>query len=111
MVLQRPEGFTGDVLTLYEDSESNLWAGGYNSGVLVFKRNGEILKCTLDEGLANNATMSLFEDKEKNIWIGSNGGRVARLKPRSFLAYERKAGLPQPVLNSVCAMSSGMILV
>jgi signal transduction histidine kinase/CheY-like chemotaxis protein/ligand-binding sensor domain-containing protein len=109
-VVRRPEGFRMDSLKLFEDSQSNLWAGGYSHGVLLFKRNGEILRCTMDEGLANNATLDIFEDNEKNIWIGSNGGGVARLKPKSFNVFERKAGLAQPVVNTVCAVSNGPIL-
>ncbi|MDB6039537.1 MAG: histidine kinase [Verrucomicrobiales bacterium] len=109
-VRPRPEGFRMDSLKLFEDSESNLWAGGYSHGVLLFKRNGEILRCTMDEGLANNATLDIFEDNEKNIWIGSNGGGVARLKPKSFAVFERKAGLAQPVINTVCSISNGPVM-
>ena len=109
--IDRPEGFAGDAVCLFEDSRGNLWAGGYTRGVILFKKNGQVLRCTLDEGLGNNATLAIFEDNEGNIWIGSNGGGVARLKPRTFTVFERQAGLPQPVINSVIVTSAGMILV
>ncbi|MBI4325339.1 MAG: hypothetical protein HY674_08760, partial [Chloroflexi bacterium] len=109
--IDRPEGFAGDAVSLFEDSLGNLWAGGYTRGVILFKKNGQVLRCTMDEGLANNATLAIFEDNEGNIWIGSNGGGVARLKPRTFAVFERQAGLPQPVINSVLVTATGAILI
>lgn len=107
--IDRPDGFAGDAVCLLEDSLGNLWAGGYTRGVILFKKNGQMLRCTMDEGLANNATLAIFEDNENNIWIGSNGGGVARLKPRTFTVFERQAGLPQPVVNTVLETSSGTV--
>lgn len=107
--LERPKGFRNDAVALLEDSAGNLWMGGYNHGVVVFKPNGAMLRCTMGEGLANNATLTLFEDREQNVWIGSNGGGLARLRPKSFRVFEHKAGLEQPVINSVCLTRDGTI--
>ena len=110
-VLARPPEFQEAVVCLKEDSRGHLWVGGYKLGVLVFMKDGGVLRCTKDDGLENNATLCIFEDRDGQIWIGSNGGGVARLRPRSATTYDEHDGLAQPIINSIAEISAGLLLV
>jgi PAS domain S-box-containing protein len=109
--LERPEGFRESVVCLLEDSRTNLWMGGYTQGVLGFMNDGSVLRCTTEDELENNATLCLFEDREGHIWIGSNGGGLARLRPRTLRTFDDSFGLSQNIVNSVVEESPGHCLV
>jgi signal transduction histidine kinase/ligand-binding sensor domain-containing protein len=106
---KRPPGFEDDPVVFLEDSAGHLWTGGYTKGVIVYRKDGRVLRCTLQDGLENNATLSLFEDHESNIWIGSNGGGLARLKPRTCTVFD--ANLAQPIINSMVEIEPGKFFV
>ena len=106
-----PPGFGGEIEALLEDSHGNLWSGGYTKGVLGFMANGTVLRCTVDDGLGNNQTLCLYEDREGQIWIGSNGGGLARLRPRSVENYGAAEGADQEIINSMAEISPGHLLV
>jgi signal transduction histidine kinase/CheY-like chemotaxis protein/ligand-binding sensor domain-containing protein len=111
--IPRPAAFQNDVVYLFEDSQGTLWAGGYASGVFCTKPDGTMLQATQAEGLANNSTTWISEDREGNLWIASNGGGLARLKPRTFTSFYDKDrdGLAQPIVNSVVADGPDAFLV
>ncbi|MDB6109354.1 MAG: Two component regulator, sensor protein, partial [Pedosphaera sp.] len=109
--LERPEGFREQVVCLLEDSRTNLWMGGYTKGVLGFMNDGSVLRCTTEDDLENNATLCLFEDREDHIWIGSNGGGLARLRPRTVRTFDDSFGLSQNIVNSVTEESPGHLVV
>ena len=109
--LKRPKGFQNESVSLFEDSHSNLWVGGYTRGLLQFRADGEVLKCTTEDGFENNSVTTIFEDNEGNIWLGSNGGGLARLQPRSFMVYAEEAGVSQSIINSIYERTPGHFLV
>jgi PAS domain S-box-containing protein len=109
--IECPKEFRESVVCLMEDSRTNLWLGGYTKGVLGFMKDGSLLRCTTEDGLENNATLCLFEDSEGHIWIGSNGGGLARLRPRTVVTYDDTLGLPQNIVNSVAEAAPGQFLV
>ena len=110
-MLVRPEGFRDDAAVLLEDSRGALWTGGYQHGIIRFSPDGLVQKCTIAQGLQNDATLALFEDNEGNVWAGSNGGGLARLKPRSFTVYDDRAGTRQPVINTLVETTPGRFFV
>ena len=109
--IPRVAPFQRDFVTMVEDSDGTLWTGGFVQGVSVYRSDGSSAKCTSEEGLENNSTMSLLLDREGNVWAGSNGGGLARLKRRAVMVYDEKAGLPQNVVNSVLELEPGKLLV
>ena len=109
--LRRPRPFVNEVVKLMEDSRGNLWCGGYNQGIVVWMRDGRILRCTAAEGLGNNATLSLLEDRDGQIWVGSNGGGLARLRPKSARSFDDRAQIPQNIVNTLCETGPGQLLV
>ena len=109
--LRIPARFSEDSVTLREDRQGCLWAGFFGHGLLGFFRDGRIGYCTLDEGLLNDATRGVFEDREGNIWAASNGGGLARLKPRRLRVFGKEEGLRQGVVNSAVETAPGQLLV
>jgi signal transduction histidine kinase/CheY-like chemotaxis protein/ligand-binding sensor domain-containing protein len=109
--LRRPGPGHYEALRLLEDDRGNLWAGGYVYGVWVHTADGRWLRCGMEEGLQNNATLSLFQDDEDNVWIGSNGGGVARLRPRAFGVFDDRRGFSQPIINALLETGPGQMLV
>jgi signal transduction histidine kinase len=109
--IQRLSGHQGEALQLWEDKSGNLWAAGYLHGVVIYRPDGTSLECTMNEGLRNNAILSIFHDDEDNIWLGSNGGGLARIRPRAFVTYDEQAGMTQPVVNAIIETKPGHLLV
>lgn len=110
--IQRPNAGQYEAIRLLEDKQGNLWLGGYVYGVWVYLSDEQRwLRCTMEDGLQNNATLSLFQDDEENVWVGSNGGGVARLRPRLFTVFDERQGLAQPIANAIIETAPGRMLV
>lgn len=63
-------------LSALEDSKGRIWMGTENGGVVLLKRNGEIIDHfeydPINEyGLKSNSIWSLFEDKDSIVWVGT----------------------------------------
>ncbi|MDB4473700.1 ATP-binding protein [Opitutaceae bacterium] len=100
-----------DEVTLWEDPEGNLWEAGEKNGLVIHQPDGEHLICTIAEGLSNNAILSIGQDREGNVWLGSDGGGIARVRPRSVIAHADRRQLRQPVINSVAQIDRDRLLV
>jgi PAS domain S-box-containing protein len=110
--IQRPAWFQGTgPVSLWEDTRGLLWAGGFNKGLLMLDVQGRAYRCGKAEGLQNIGIRCVFEDREGNIWVGTDGGGLARIKPRLFRVYGEEAGLRQQIVNGVTEESPGQMLV
>ncbi len=109
--IERAAGHVDEAVRMWEDARGNLWTAGYLYGVVIYRHDGRVLECTMEQGLQNNATLCVFQDSEGNIWLGSNGGGLARMRPRSLISYDEKAGMIQPVVNAVVETEPGRMLV
>lgn len=62
--------FEESINTFDIDSKNNIWAAGYNSGLIRFDTNGEITKYTDSTSkLPTNGISYLFIDKKDVVWI------------------------------------------
>ncbi|MGH8107183.1 MAG: two-component regulator propeller domain-containing protein [Arenimonas sp.] len=97
------------VISLSLDSETNLWLGTVNRGVMRFGRRG--LE-TLDAkaGLPNNRVGSLFSDREGNIWAGTNAGLV-RFADTPFVTYDNYQGLSDNYVRAVAQTNDGSVMI
>lgn len=100
-----------DEVTLWEDADGNLWEAGEKNGLVIHQPDGDHLICTIEEGLSNNAILSIGQDREGNVWLGSDGGGIARVRPRSVIAHADRSQLPQQVINSVAQIDRDKLLV
>jgi ligand-binding sensor domain-containing protein len=62
-----------EVITLFEDSDANVWAGRPGEGLLRI-RGDEIEVIRRRDGISSDSIRTIFEDREKNLWIGTEGG-------------------------------------
>jgi signal transduction histidine kinase/ligand-binding sensor domain-containing protein len=109
-VWPRPAGFRRDALQLLDDSRGNLWAAGWQNGLIVYGPDGQVRQATTREGLLNNSLTDVLEDSEGNIWLTSNGGGLVRLRPLAFRSYGIESGLEQ-VPNCVIEDAPGRMLI
>ncbi len=79
-----------DIITVFEDSESNIWIGTYNGGLDELDKSQKNL--LPDEAKFvhyfrkndnnTNSIMTIIEDKE-NLWLGTLGGGLISFDPRT----------------------------
>lgn len=100
-----------DEVILWEDDDGNLWEAGERNGLVIHTADGGHLTCTTEDGLSNTVIISLARDREGNIWLGSDGGGIARIRPRSLIAHAERGKLPQPVIDSIAQLDSERLLV
>jgi signal transduction histidine kinase/ligand-binding sensor domain-containing protein len=63
----------GAVRALHLDSEDVLWAGSYGGGLSRIE-DGEIVRYSRSNGLADNFISCILEDDDERLWINSNSG-------------------------------------
>jgi len=89
---------------MFEDSHGVLWIGTGAHG--LFRLAGG--KIAAEETSQSQIT-SITEDREGDIWVGTAGGGINRLRPKSFILYNTKSGLPEDMSDSVCADEQGNV--
>ena len=109
--LPRPADFRNDSLQLLDDSEGNLWAGGVETGLRVWMKDGSSLSTGATSAVLRPQITCLFEDRERNILVGTAGAGLARFKPANFhLALGEPGNLAGATINSVAAIAPGRVL-
>jgi len=79
----------GSVLAIYEDSKNRIWAGGWQTGLIVLFPGGttfEAAKIKPDSvfNLIEAADLrGITEDKKGNIWVGFHGIGIGKYNPES----------------------------
>ncbi len=66
------------IFQLFEDSRTNLWVGTDNAGILLFKRNGEITRFPIGQGVADGQLASASEDDNGTVWLRLGNGVMGR---------------------------------
>jgi signal transduction histidine kinase/ligand-binding sensor domain-containing protein/DNA-binding response OmpR family regulator len=62
------------ILSIFEDSEQNLWLGSFFQGMAKLNKNTG--HCEYKQELNNACVFSIVEDKNQNLWIGAMGAGV-----------------------------------
>ncbi|MHB8580550.1 MAG: sensor histidine kinase [Ignavibacteriaceae bacterium] len=84
------DGLPGNsVRALYEDSNGNIWFGGFMNGLGVLSskdlNNGKIVTFTKKNGLPGNSIRAILEDDFGRMWIGTRYTGVAVIKLKGKL--------------------------
>jgi signal transduction histidine kinase/streptogramin lyase len=101
----------GAVMDLMEDSAGQLWAGGWDKGLMLARPDGETKWFTTKNGLPSNIVGSVFEDREHNLWVGTTAGGLLRLRDREFTSYGQMDGLPAGSIACVAKDAAGVCWV
>ena len=109
--IPRIEGHREDEVCLWEDKDGNVWEAGERNGLVIHMADGRQLTCTMSDGLINNVIVAIHPDQEGNIWLGSDGGGLARIRPRALITHADREGIPQPVIDTVAQASPDKLLV
>lgn len=68
----------GNITSIYQDNEGELWIGSWEEGLFQVKTNGEIKNFKYDpnnvHGISSNFVRTSCEDNLGNIWIGTFNG-------------------------------------
>jgi len=74
-----------DIQTIFIDSQENVWAGSWSSGVFLLKKGAKkfinYTKENTKGALASNSIVSFAEDANGTIWIGTFFGGVLSYNP------------------------------
>lgn len=75
-----------NVLSLFEDTQQNIWVGTYSSGLYKMSKNGKILENYINPYRQNNSigtnfVYSICEDSQGKIWSGGKKGRISCFNP------------------------------
>ena len=94
------------VRSIYEDSRSNYWFGGYDHGLSEFSKdkilrdlyamrgnNVSIKYFTVNSGLPDNHVRSVIENNEHDIVAGTRYGGIAFIKNGNIKSFDRNDGL------------------
>ncbi len=87
-----PDPFqSAHIVTLFEDSGNNLWAGSMGAGILRISSQ-DTTHFTVADGLPSDTILEIMEDRNGNIWIGTNNG-LGRFKDNKFETFTTADGL------------------
>jgi two-component system sensor histidine kinase ChiS len=84
------------VVDITEASDSNLWIGTMEVGIICFNRkNGTYKIYTIEDGLSNNSIKGIIEDDNKNLWISTyNGITKFNITTKKAIPYTVQDGIP-----------------
>jgi signal transduction histidine kinase/ligand-binding sensor domain-containing protein/DNA-binding response OmpR family regulator len=109
----------GVPLTLFEDSQGNLWIGSQQQGLFRVDRTGvQVKQYIVRDGLPSNNILGILEDNLANLWISTDRG-LCRLeegvvKPERirFQRYATEDGLQGSEFKrgAYCKLANGKLL-
>jgi ligand-binding sensor domain-containing protein/two-component sensor histidine kinase len=98
------DGFKGgDVLSLYEDKEGDLWLGSESAGAAIL-RHSPFATLTSREGLPSDQIRSLASTKSDGLWLGTAAG-LSHLRDGRFTNISTSQGLAS---NEILALAPAL---
>jgi len=93
-----------EVTVLHEDHAGDVWIGTGVEGLFRF-RQGTFVRVPT----SHPHVECLFQDREDNIWVGMRGGGLNRLRPRALFLHQKKDGLHNDTVTSLCQDTQGKL--
>ncbi len=103
----------GRIRCITPDDEGNLWIAVYNHdlGIVVMKRNGEIVNITTEDGLPSNEIRCVVQASDGSMLVGSNGGLAFIRNFRVERVVDDSDGIKNTVFLTVAEGNFGLIYV
>ncbi|MDW3648079.1 MAG: two-component regulator propeller domain-containing protein [Bacteroidia bacterium] len=97
------------VLSILEDSKSNIWVGTENAGLIKCQNStGKLFQFQTDVrnnfGINSNSIWSLYEDQAGTIWVGSYKSGLCKVDP-----IEHRFGLVSEASGTDKSISRGLV--
>jgi len=96
------------VISIFEDSKGNLWAGTDGGGLNLYNRDKENFIRFLNNpnnqnSLSQNRVNSICEDDSGNIWLATNGGGLNKYNPKTkqFTHFKHDAENPNSLSSDM----------
>lgn len=101
------------IQALAEDSEGNIWLGGYNNGISILNpktRSFSHLN-TNNSSLKNNVISALLAGEDGDMWIGTMEAGLAFFdgQTRKMTLYHEQNGLINNTINSIVKDQRGFV--
>lgn len=110
--------FPETILSIFEDSDKQLWLGSYARGITRF--NPSTGTCNYIPELTNERVFSIVEDKQRNLYISTYGSGfyTYNLDTRQLTNYRSSEGMGNPRneiadnwINCIYCDSEGLIWI
>jgi len=101
----------GRGMGVHEDREGGLWLNHYGNGLFHISPDGEYQRLTTQNQLPGDRVGAWFQSHDGGIWIGVDHGGLARLRDRQFHVLGPAEGLSARIVQSVCGVSNGPVLI
>ena len=108
------EGLSSNViLSVFEDSNGNLWFGTAFNGVCMMPKGSNTFKnYGVKDGLANEMVYSIAEDKNGNMWFGTKEGATRyNLQTGEFRNFTENDGLGGNHVYRIFKDSKGLLWI
>lgn len=99
-------------LTLCNDENDNVWAGGYGTGVYCLNKQTGIRQHLTTERpgtLTTNYIYSIIEDNDKDLWFGGMYGNLIRYTPPQAGKAEKFTPYNITLINSITTVGKDTI--
>lgn len=96
-----------DIISLFEDSENNIWIGTWGGGLNKFDPSTEKFTRFVNDlstpgGISDNIVWTISEDNEGNLWFGTETGGLSKydLGKNVFRQYFHSDSNPQGISSN-----------
>lgn len=99
------------ILSLHQDHEGNVWAGGYSCDIVYIDRNDQIHKpnLTIGDNKQNRQqyAYAIYQDENKDIWIGGIINGLIKYSP----SLEKAQRFPIKGINQILPFGKDSLLL
>ncbi|MES2798824.1 MAG: two-component regulator propeller domain-containing protein [Bacteroidota bacterium] len=92
--------FPSAIKSLYFNKENQCWINT-NEGIFLYDNTQKIIELSEKNGLPMQAIQEIFEDNHGNIWLASEGKGLIRFTGKTFVYYNKNAGLSSDLYLSI----------
>lgn len=97
-----------EFVSIYEDSDNNLWLGTNGMGALKLSPNGNMNVFTKEDGLPTNIVYHFYEDEEDSIWLSTTHG-LSVILDDTILSFNKSNGLNVNEIYYIAEDSNGFL--
>jgi ligand-binding sensor domain-containing protein/anti-sigma regulatory factor (Ser/Thr protein kinase) len=94
------------VVYILNDRDDNLWLATVGEGLIRY-RDGQSVKMTAADGLANNSLSAIYEDREGSLWVAGESGGLNQFYDGAITPLTTREGLVSDSVSTVLQGKNG----